>query len=195
MNSGFIPKDHWVQADENGGRIIGEACHIFELFCFLTGSHPISVSLESIGPSGDDLLSADNFSVVIRFGDGSVCSLLYTALGSDKQSKERMEIFYDGKSIVMDDYKELIGYGLPSSFNKKVSKQDKGHKNLLQKFVNSARMIGNTSPISYERILYATEISLVVDSLVRGGGVAEFCEDEIWHKKRAEGYRALGSQS
>ena len=192
MNSGFIPKDHWVQASENGGRIIGEACHIFELFCFLTDSHPVSVSLEAIGPYSDDLSSTDNFSVVIRFGDGSVCSLLYTAIGSNEQGKERMEVFYDGKSIVMDDYKKLIGYGLLSSlFNKKTSSQNKGHEDLLQKFVNSAKIIGGTPPISYERILHATEISLVVDDLVRKGSGVEFCGDEILHKKRTEKCVAL----
>ncbi|MCF7899790.1 bi-domain-containing oxidoreductase, partial [Candidatus Babeliales bacterium] len=40
MNSGFISKDHWIQSTFQGGRIVGEACHIFELFCFLTDARP-----------------------------------------------------------------------------------------------------------------------------------------------------------
>jgi len=34
MNAGFIPKDHWMQTEVGAGRIIGEACHIFDLFYF-----------------------------------------------------------------------------------------------------------------------------------------------------------------
>ena len=36
----FLPKDHWIQSKNHGGRIIGEACHIFELLQFLTDAKP-----------------------------------------------------------------------------------------------------------------------------------------------------------
>ena len=32
MNAGYIPMDHWVHGDEGGGRNLGEACHIYDLF-------------------------------------------------------------------------------------------------------------------------------------------------------------------
>lgn len=170
MNSGFIPKDHWVQAEENGGRIIGEACHIFELFCFLTGSYPISVSVDSIDVDRDDLLSTDNFIAQIKMADGSCCSLTYTSLGHSDMGKERMEVFFDGKSLVMEDYLKLKGYGLPVLFNNSSSLPDKGHKNLIEKFMEQAGKRDGKSPISFERIAVATEISLVVDELARVGG-------------------------
>jgi predicted dehydrogenase len=35
VNAGFLPKDHWVHdPKEGGGRIVGEACHFVDLFCF-----------------------------------------------------------------------------------------------------------------------------------------------------------------
>jgi len=36
MNAGYIPLDHWVH--EDGGRIIGEGCHIIDLFNYFTES-------------------------------------------------------------------------------------------------------------------------------------------------------------
>jgi len=170
MNSGFIPKTHWVQSQQDGGRIIGEACHIFELFGFLTDAKPISVCVGALNPNRDDLLSTDNFSAQIGMEDGSCCNLIYSSLGNSFMGKERMEIFFDGKSIMMEDFMTLKGYGLPKPFDQKTRYSDKGHKNLITQFIQAARTKGGKSPISFERIAIATEISLIVDKLVREGG-------------------------
>jgi len=170
MNAGFIPKEHWIQSEANRGRVIGEACHIFDLFCFLTDAKPISVSVHSINHQGSDVLSNDNFVTQFNMSDGSCCSLVYSALGSGKMSKERMEVFFDGKSLVMDDYSSLSGYGLPSSFNVTSKAQDKGHEDLLNKFFDAATKSDCESPIPFERIFLATKMSLVVDKLARVGG-------------------------
>lgn len=170
MNAGFIPQDHWIQSEQNRGRIIGEACHIFELFSFLTHSNPVSVSVQSIKPAGTDMARTDNVIAQVTMKDGSCCTLTYTSLGSNKLDKEYMEIFFDGKSIVMKDYLELIGYGLPMSFNKKVKRADKGHEALLKEFFAAAKQPKGEHPLSLERIFMATELSLVVDKLARQGG-------------------------
>ena len=164
MNAGYIPTDHWIQQQKHGGRIIGEACHIFELFCFLTNAQPTNISVNAINPTEKSVLSSDNMSVQISFDDGSVCSLLYTSLGNNALAKERMELFFDGKSIVMDDYKQLQGYGLPRSFNEKTKQADKGHKNLLSLFMKAVQN-GTQSPIPLERIFMATRLSILVNKL------------------------------
>lgn len=164
VNAGFIPKDHWIQSEKHGGRIVGEACHIFELFGFLTGAKATNVSVQSINTTREDLCQSDNFSAQISFDDGSVCTLLYTAMGNEKLEKERMELFFDGKSIVLDDYKKLTGYGLPRTFNETTNYPDKGHKELLERFVRAAQT-GSATPLSHERILQATRLSLRVREL------------------------------
>jgi predicted dehydrogenase len=166
MNAGFIPKDHWIQSSQHGGRAIGEACHIFELFCFLTNAKPIDIKVNSINPIRDDLLRNDNFSASISFDDGSICTLLYTSIGNTTLSKERMELFFDGKSIVMNDYKELRGYGFPKKFDEKTKSPDKGHKTLLTHFINAARGKEHL-PLSTNRIILATKLSLEIDKLCR----------------------------
>ena len=170
MNAGFIPKEHWVQTDVGGGRIIGEACHIFDLFCFLTGAKPVSISVETLNPSNDSIMPTDNISVQFSFSDGSVCTLLYTALGHAGVGKERMELFFDGKAIIMDDYLTLQGFGLPASFNEKVTSPDKGHEQLLQQFFAALKDINLTMPISRERLKTVAEITLMIDQLACNGG-------------------------
>jgi predicted dehydrogenase/threonine dehydrogenase-like Zn-dependent dehydrogenase len=176
MNAGYIPAQHWVQTDVGAGRIIGEACHIFDLFAFLTDARPLAVSVEAIHGAKDALFPTDNFSVQVRYDDGSLCTLFYTAMGNVNMGKERMELFFDGKTIVMDDYKILKGYGLGPMFNKKAHTSDKGHNVLLQTFFNAIREPIFVPPILPERLLLTAELSLTVDLLVcKGGGEKNIC--------------------
>jgi len=113
MNAGYIPLDHWVQGPEGGGRNIGEACHIYDLFTFLTNAKYAQVITKRIQPQTEDFSSQDNFVCTVSFAEGSVATLTYTALGSKDYPKEKMEIFTDGEVIVMEDFKtvEIIGTG------------------------------------------------------------------------------------
>jgi predicted dehydrogenase/threonine dehydrogenase-like Zn-dependent dehydrogenase len=168
MNAGYIPQEHWIQTDVGAGQIIGQACHIFDLFCFLTDAKPVAVSVETIAPR-KDLFPTDNFTAQMRFDDGSVCQLLFTAVGSSQLSKERMELHYDGKTIVMDDFLTLTGYGLPSSFNEKVTTQDKGHEALITKFFNAVHA-QQPMPIPVDYLVMISELTLLIDALAQQGG-------------------------
>jgi threonine dehydrogenase-like Zn-dependent dehydrogenase len=56
MNAGYIPIDHWVH--ENGGRIIGEACHIIDLATAMINSTIISICVESLNPKPINIAKA-----------------------------------------------------------------------------------------------------------------------------------------
>lgn len=170
MNAGYIPQDHWIQAEAHGGRVIGEACHIFELFSALVEHDLVSISVDTFGKERTDLQPTDNVSVQLRFSDGSCASFIYTAVGNTSLSKERLELFFDGKSIVMDDYKELTGYGLGRSFNATTRHPDKGHYPLLTAFLERAKGTITELPVDINRQLHATRVSLIVDQLARSGG-------------------------
>lgn len=175
MNAGHIPLDHWTQSAHHGGRIIGEACHIFELFCFLTDAVPAMILVTPLTHEINSIAPVDNIIVTLRMSDGSVCTLTFTSTGSSMLPKEYMEVFFDGKSIIMNDYKELKGYGIAVADNQKVTVPDKGHEALIKQFFEQAKCADPERPISYERIIKATEISLIVDKLARqGGGSHEF---------------------
>lgn len=170
MNAGFIPKDHWVQTDVGAGRLIGEACHIFDLFYDLTEAKPTSISVESMVARNENLFPTDNFVTTVNFDDGSLCTLTYTSIGHEKMGKERMEVFYDSKSIILDDYTQLIGYGLPYSFSTKARMPDKGHHALLDAFFTQLRNPIFESPIGLQRLEDVARLTLMIDKLACDGG-------------------------
>ena len=161
MNAGHIPLDHWVHTEEGGGRNLGEACHIYDLFTFFTNSKVTSVQCQSLTPKTDHYSSRDNFVATLGFEDGSVATLTYTALGSNKFPKEQMEIFSDGKVLMLDDYKQLRIHG--SNAKEVTSKlTDKGHKHELEAFAETLEK-GGEWPIPLWQQLQATEIALNVE--------------------------------
>ena len=133
MNAGYLPPEHWTQTKEGGGRIIGEACHIIDLFQYLVDEPVVEVSATALAPKTQHVLAGDNVSATLRYADGSVATLLYTALGSTELNKEYMEVFVDGKVLALDDYMALHVYGMPSA-NWNANMQQKGHFEELQEF-------------------------------------------------------------
>ena len=73
MNAGYIPLDHWVH--EDGGRMVGEACHIIDLMTSLTNSKIESISTESLKPKTDNFVTSDNKSITLKYSDGSIASI------------------------------------------------------------------------------------------------------------------------
>ncbi len=110
MNAGYIPLDHWVH--DSGGRIVGEACHLIDLMTFFTGCKIVSVNFESLSPANEHFSPADNKSISLKYKDGSLCTIDYFAVGNNDFPKEYMEVHFDNKTIVLDDYKKLAGYGV-----------------------------------------------------------------------------------
>jgi predicted dehydrogenase len=84
VNAGYLPPDHWTQTEEGGGRIIGEACHMLDLFQYLVSpAKMVEVTSTAIDSSQvEHVLPSDNVAATVRYDDGSVAMLLYTALGA-----------------------------------------------------------------------------------------------------------------
>lgn len=158
MNAGYIPANHWVHGAEGGGRIVGEACHIIDLFSYLTGAKPVSVSHESISTKNDYYSPRDNVTILIKYSDGSVCSLIYTSMGPSSMSKEYLELFVGGKGIVLDDYQTMVGHGVSANLNLKA--QDKGHRQELIEFAEAIKT--GKPPISLEDMSTTTQISFMI---------------------------------
>jgi predicted dehydrogenase len=159
VNAGYLPPDHWTQTEEGGGRIIGEACHIFDLFQYFVGAPVVEVSATAIAPQTEHILAGDNVSVTLRHEDGSVGMLLYTALGSPDFSKEYMELYADSKVLVLDDYRALRVYGAAAK-GWMASAQDKGHWEELRAFATSLRERGEL-PIDLGSLIETTTVSFV----------------------------------
>lgn len=163
-NAGRIPAEHWLAAAEEGGRIIGEGCHFFDFFQYLTDSDPVAVHAVSPGSQ----TSADEAQVTVTYRDGSVCHLLYTTQGPPSFSKERIEVFAAGRVGVLEDFRCLW---LESETGRRQRRRslraDKGHAAELAAFVEATRA-GDPMPIPLESLLSTTLASLAaVESLWR----------------------------
>ena len=163
VNDSYSAPSHWVNTSEGGGRIIGNACHMFDLFCYLTESEPEKIESFAINPQQSFYLTTDNFVAAIKFKDGSITNLVYTTQGDEKLSKEYLEIYSEGRVFILDDFKHLRTYGVKAGM--KTSSQQKG---LLEEFQNLAVCLHQRRwPMPLEEIIQATKISLEVDRQVR----------------------------
>jgi len=159
MNAGFIPHDSWIQTSEGGGRIIGEGCHILDLFGYFTESKAESISVTQVTPGTDHVLRTDNAVITVKYEDGSVCSLLYTGQGHKGYTKEHCEVFCDGNVFVIDDYKELRSYGVKAP-NLKSAGSEKGQYEELVAFYEAIKA-GDGYPIPLWQLEQATLLSIM----------------------------------
>lgn len=129
MNAGHIPADNWLHNMEvGGGRIIGEACHFMDLMIFLSGSLVESVHMTALGANPSS--NTDNATLVLKFANGSLGTIHYFSNGHKAYSKERVEVYQSGKTLIMDNFRKMEGFGF-KSFNSMSSKLDKGHQNMF----------------------------------------------------------------
>lgn len=166
MNAGYIPLDSWVHGPEGGGRNIGEACHIYDLFTYLTGAEVTDVVARSARPLGGHYSPADNFVATATFADGSIATLTYTAMGSQAHPKERMEVFCDGVVYSLDDYRSLAVAG-SSAGGLSTPAQDKGQRAELAEFARGVLAGEWPSPLWQQA--QAMRIAFAVDEQLKGG--------------------------
>lgn len=166
MNAGYIPLDHWVHGEEGGGRNLGEACHIYDLFTFLANSEIKNINAYSIVPKTHHYGRNDNFVATMSFNDGSVASLTYTALGFKDCPKEIADLYVDGKLFIMSDYKSLEMHGIKAkSF--KTSIQEKGLREELIAFSDAIN--GTEWPIPWWQQLQSAKTGLLVEAQISHG--------------------------
>jgi predicted dehydrogenase/threonine dehydrogenase-like Zn-dependent dehydrogenase len=167
VNAGFIPPDHWVQGPQGGGRNLGEACHMYDLFRSLTGAPVTSIGAQAIDPGGLPHLATDNFAALLRYGDGSVANLVYTSLGpKGGVAKERIEVFVDGECYVVDDFRSLVRSG-DGEVLWQAEAADKGHFEELRR-LGDAIAEGGAFPIPFAELIEVTATALHVEDLLQG---------------------------
>jgi predicted dehydrogenase len=167
LNAGYLPPDHWVHGSEGGGRNIGEACHMYDVFRFLAGVPIRTIGATTIDPGSLPYNRNDNFSATLAYEDGSVATLLYTALGPKSGlGKELITVFVDGEAYVVDDFRKLTrasdGEVLWQS-----SEADKGHAEELSRF-GDAIAAGDAAPIPFDEIVETSAAALHIEDLLFG---------------------------
>ena len=160
-NAGPLPTEHWLADPAQGGRLIGEACHFFDFFAYLTDARPLTVSAARLGTRPDDA------AITVAYSDGSVGQLLYTSQGPSSFSKERIEVFSGGCAGVIDDFRVLRLQSAGRSRHRKLRfRADKGHADELAAFVRALQR-GAEMPISPLSLMETTLVSLAAVESIR----------------------------
>ncbi|MAO65721.1 MAG: dehydrogenase [Balneola sp.] len=169
MNAGHIPPDVWVHdLESGGGRIVGEACHYVDLITYLTGSKVVEVSMQAMGT--DPKENTDNASIHLKYENGSLGVINYFANGNKSYSKERVEVYYQGNNLIMDNFRRLDGYGFGGGFSSKIlkTKQDKGHHKQFELLTKRWKE-GGEPLIPFDEIVNTTKATFAaIESLKEG---------------------------
>jgi predicted dehydrogenase len=137
VNAGRVPRDHWQHDPQvGGGRIVGEVCHFVDFACFLCGGVPVHVSAGAVAGSSEP--RDDTLAATLRFPDGSVAVIVYSALGDKGLHKERVEVLGEAGAAVLDDFRSLSVHR-GGKTETSGGKQDKGHGAELATFVEACR--------------------------------------------------------
>jgi predicted dehydrogenase/threonine dehydrogenase-like Zn-dependent dehydrogenase len=172
MNAGAIPMNSWVQDMEiGGGRIIGEACHFIDLCTFLSGSKVKAVCTNAMGLNPQE--QTDNASILLKYENGTNAVINYFSNGSKEYAKERVEVFNQGRTLILDNWRKLMGYGF-KGFSNQSSPQDKGHDAQFELLIKGIKE-GGGPIIPIDEIINTTRASFAaIESLKTGNWINIF---------------------
>lgn len=166
MNAGFIPANVWIHDMQvGGGRIIGEACHFIDLCSYLTGSDVLAVCANSLGINPET--NSDNVSILLRYANGSNAVINYFSNGSKSYAKERIEIFSQDRTAIIDNWVKTIAYGFKGFSGLKTS-LDKGHSEQFGKLISNVKNAGQEL-IPFASLVNTTRASFAILESMRSG--------------------------
>lgn len=163
MNSPGI-ENGWAAEAGQGGVVLGEGCHFIDLMYWLTESEPVTISAYGFGEH--------NVSATLKFADGSIGNFIYTVVGSEASSGEKVEVFAPGVSVLSEDFKSLVVKKKKRDVRSKYFAA-KGYQEQLQSFVNSLQN-GTETDVTVIDGARATLGCLLMLESVRTGDAQEF---------------------
>lgn len=166
MNAGLIPSTSWVHdLQVGGGRIIGEACHFIDLATYFTGSKVKSVVMNALGTHPTE--QTDNASLLLQYENGSNVVINYFSNGSKQYSKERMELYFQEKTIILDNFRRTEAFGV-KGLKTLTTKQDKGHAAQFERLVHIVKE-GGGPLIPFDELVNTTRASFAALESLRTG--------------------------
>lgn len=159
--AGVLAADHWYADPSQGGRIIGEACHMLDFACFMLG-RPVRVSAHKTG--------ADFVSAQVEFADGSTFQLLYSAEGDSAFPKESIRVFANGLVAECENFMKLTVW---KNRKAKVSKHaSKGHAEEMAAWLGFLKD-GKPHPLPDAQARQSMRLTFAVMEAVRRSSVIE----------------------
>ena len=140
-----LPLEHWLNDPvSGGGRMLGEACHMFDFANWLCGT-PERVLAAAL-PAPAALRTVESASVTIVYTSGSVATIHYSGVGAATLPKERIEVLRGGRAWVLDDFRTLTSYDPSGKHTEQRRSIDKGHVQLMKNVLAACRGEGPFTP-------------------------------------------------
>ncbi|MBI5388705.1 MAG: bi-domain-containing oxidoreductase [Verrucomicrobia bacterium] len=108
MAGALDPKHWYANHAESGGRVLGEACHFLDFFCFLFDAKPVRVFAQTTWPAAGRLPFPDSVAAQVEFADGSAGQLIYSAEGDAGFPKETVTVFGAGLVGEITNFQKLV---------------------------------------------------------------------------------------
>ncbi|MEM0117534.1 MAG: bi-domain-containing oxidoreductase [Conexivisphaerales archaeon] len=167
VNADYIPLARWVQDPSiGGGRVIAECCHFIDLFNYLLGFQSPNINAVSLSTNGSTSLTRDNIVLVLKYPDGSVANLVYSAMGNRSMERERIEVFGNGRVFVIEDFRKLMIYTPERVSVHNLSDIDKGHEAELVEIEKLLRGKPN-SVIDFTEAINSTRLTFLAEKILR----------------------------
>jgi predicted dehydrogenase/threonine dehydrogenase-like Zn-dependent dehydrogenase len=133
-----LPASHWLNDPATGGgRVLGEACHMYDYANWLCGT-PRRVYASAL-PVAGSLRTVESSTVTIEYENRSVATVLYSGVGSGSMPKERIEVFTGGRAWTLDDFRSLTSYTATGPHVEQQREGEKGHASLIGRLIDACR--------------------------------------------------------
>ncbi|HIJ93510.1 MAG: bi-domain-containing oxidoreductase [Rhodospirillales bacterium] len=166
INAGAVAKDSWVHAPgEGGGRILGEVCHFVDLARFFAGSTIASVQAQAANAGAGNL---EDVIIALRFEDGGLATVAYTARGDEALGKELFEAYAGGSAVAIDNFRTLTIASGDGGKSETRAAQDKGFKASLKAFTDAVAN-GGPPPVDETELVETSVATLAVMESLRSG--------------------------
>jgi predicted dehydrogenase/threonine dehydrogenase-like Zn-dependent dehydrogenase len=167
---GKLDPAHWyANYAESGGRVLGEACHFLDFFCFLFDAKPLRVNAQTTWPATGRLPFPDSVTAQVEFADGSCGQLIYSAEGDSTWPKEQCTVYGAGFVAEIVNFQELAVHR-----GRKKSKQTFAGKGHAEQMAAWAAFLRGEAPhpLPYEQSRASMALTFAaLESIQQAGGV------------------------
>ena len=171
--AGKLDPAHWyANHAESGGRVLGEACHFLDFFCFLFDAQPVRVSAQTTWPARGRLPFPDSVTAQVEFTDGSCGQLAYSAEGDASWPKEVCTVFGAGFVAEIENFQKLAIHR-----GRKVTKHSYSGKGHAEQMAAWAAFLRGAAehPLPYEQARQSMVLTFgVLESIQAGRSVELF---------------------
>ena len=171
VSPGKLDPTHWyANYAESGGRVLGEACHFLDYFCFLFDSKPVRVLAQTTWPASGRLPFPDSVTAQIEFADGSCGQLVYSAEGDSSWPKEVCTVFGAGFVAEIENFQKLVIHRGRKATTR--SYNGKGHAEQMAAW--AAFLCGTAGhPLPYEQSRQSMALTFAVLESIQAGRSVE----------------------